>query len=270
MAASRPRGSGVADLALRVIDSPLWGALCRLPGLQRALTKGVHRALDGREWVSVTLRAGPLSGLRLEFNPKVHGAVITATYETVVESFISQHLRRGDIAFDIGANVGYFGLVMAARVGPMGHVFCFEPFPPVLERLQSNICRNERRVHGAVTTVPMALGSEQGRLAFEQGITLTRGRLSANGTIEVEVGTVDHEVARRGVPALVKVDVEGGELEVLQGGADLLGRRATAFIVEAHTPELAERCTALLQGNGYTCRWSSEPGRRETYVMATP
>jgi hypothetical protein len=107
-------------------------------------------------------------------------------------------------------------------------------------------------------------------MAFETGGHSTRGRLSDSGDAEVEVITLDDAVERYGTPRFVKVDVEGGELDVLTGGPDLVASHRASFGIEIHSDDLGRSCRNLLESAGYDCRFITEAGRAETYLLAEP
>jgi FkbM family methyltransferase len=135
------------------------------------------------------------------------------------------------VVLDVGANLGLYTCLAAKRVGPTGQVHAFEPVAGIFQRLRRNLELN--RLPGVV--------SNRCCLAASAGVrTITvcggdRGAwssLAAPGldvrlsTEEVEATTLDGYVAAKGLTKvdLLKLDVEGAELEVLQGGAGLLSR----------------------------------------------
>jgi FkbM family methyltransferase len=138
---------------------------------------------------------------------------------------------------DVGANIGVHTLRWAAGC-PGAHVFSFEPSPPTREALQRNLERN--RLGDRVTVVPLALSRQPGTarlLHCRDGAFSSlreQGRQPVAGTFEVEVTTLDAFVADRGLSelALVKIDVEGLELEVVEGGAHTLSTLRPELFVE--------------------------------------
>jgi FkbM family methyltransferase len=169
---------------------------------------------------------------------------------------------RGDLALDVGANLGHMTSIMALRAGPTGRVLCFEPHPEVFRRLGDNLALfNRHASHAALAAIepsPAALGAEVDTAFLETTelfakhhgtARLTRQRTS----IPVRVTTLDAELRER-TAAVVKIDVEGGELDVLAGGARALGEgRIRSIVYEGHPP--ARRALADLLGSfGYHVR----------------
>ncbi|HEX2051108.1 MAG TPA: FkbM family methyltransferase [Actinomycetota bacterium] len=234
------------------------------------MLRAIDRAAGGRAAVPATVRAGPLVGMTLELDPRVQADVVIGAYERHASDVIRRSLQAGDTAFDVGSHFGYFALLMSASVAPGGRVICFEPDREVFATLERNVARNARIVGTDVTAVNMAIAGSAGARRFARGGHTSRGSLSDVGEVEVSAITLDDAVARHGVPALVKIDVEGGELQVLDGGSELLRAGSTVFVIETHSAALLDACRARLRSHGYDVVELSERGRAETYVVATP
>lgn len=234
------------------------------------MVAAIESATRNARWVVAPVRAGPLRGMRLAIDARVQADVVVGAYERRLSRHVAGLLRPGDTAFDVGSHLGYFGILMATVVGSSGSVVCFEPDPGLHEALTGNVTRNEGLVPGDVSVAQLAIGAGRGTMAFETGGHSTRGRLSDDGDAKVDVITLDDAVERFGTPHFVKVDVEGGELDVLAGGPALIESHASAFGIEIHSRELGEACRKLLEGAGYGCRFITEAGRAETYLLAEP
>lgn len=148
-------------------------------------------------------------------------------FEAAQSKAVRGLLRPGDLAVDVGANIGWFTVLMAACVEPNGEVWAIEPMPPVLHALERNISLNPEL---AVKLVPLAVGAEEGELELHLFQGLSHGHASAStlGRIDYEkfrvpVRSLDGLLDRERTPAFVKIDVEGSELEVLNGANRLLG-----------------------------------------------
>ena len=94
-------------------------------------------------WLVVVELSGPLAGYRMRLDMRAgHRRYALGTYEPEVTALILSMLKNGKTALDIGANIGYFTLLMAHLVGLKGRVIAFEPFPLVYNLLQENLCLN--------------------------------------------------------------------------------------------------------------------------------
>lgn len=147
-------------------------------------------------------------------------------------------VREGMTVFDVGANVGYYTLQAAARVGPTGRVHAFEPASGTFARLRENITLN--RLDNVVAHRAI-VHDRPGRLELfvspPENTGLSRLQpLGEAGTVveEVEALTLDEYCARTGLLRvdLVKIDVEGNELAVLRGMSRLLEQPQIQLLVE--------------------------------------
>lgn len=86
------------------------------------------------------------------------------TYEPVLSEFILRHVQEGDVCVDAGANIGYFTLLFAKRVGPSGKVIAIEAAPDTARRLRANVELNG--VDRIVDVVQAACAAEKGELTF--------------------------------------------------------------------------------------------------------
>jgi FkbM family methyltransferase len=178
-------------------------------------------------------------------------------------------VRRGDVVFDVGANLGLYTLLFSHLAGRSGRVHAFEPAPPtfaaLVRRLESegrfhNLIVNGAAVGAAAGTVSLYLPGEdhgQASLAPQTGGSWAGEPRVTEFTVPVT--TLDAYAAARNVDAvhLVKCDVEGAELGVLQGGAGLLARDHPLLHLEvSHQWARAfgygpEEVVSLLSGLGY-------------------
>jgi len=138
-------------------------------------------------------------------------------YETELFKML---VTEGMTVIDIGANIGYYTLLAAKRVGDKGTVFAFEPEPENYAVLVRNIELNGYR---NITPVNKAVSSQTGEVdLFLNRETGAHGflpeRENVVGTIKVETVSLDEYFKGRECPVdIIKVDVEGSEIGVLSG-----------------------------------------------------
>lgn len=224
----------------------------------------------GKWWLR--RRAAPWLVARLDTGPWIRVSGVTPLEWSVLEGteaaegrtaeVFDRLLAPGRVVLDVGANVGYYSLTAAARVGASGRVIAFEPGPTVARRLRENAelngLANLTVVQAAVADAP---GTHRFQLAEDsEGSSLYEGAADAVGTVEVAVTTLDREVSERGLTRvdLVKIDAEGAEVGVLRGARRLLsGADAPALVVEANpvtlkaAGESMESLRAELEDLGY-------------------
>jgi FkbM family methyltransferase len=215
---------------------------------------------------TVRLPPGPLMQLDIS---DVYGQVyyFDKVYEPQVTDLIVRSLKPGDTAIDVGANAGYHTLIMAQAVGPKGVVHAFEPNPSLVAMLMESVRLNgfQDRIHinqKAVSTsteseVPFLLigGHNTGASSF-MSVRAERSSLNDASQTATTVSTVslDEYALSCGIQscAFIKIDVEGAEHLVLQGGADMIERvRPRVIMVETRVGEQAH---SLLTSCNYTVR----------------
>ncbi len=172
--------------------------------------------------------SGPNCGLRWIAGSFAHGCWI-GWYEPRVAKLLARVTERGMVAFDIGANVGYFTLLLARAVGPRGKVFAFEPAQRNASLLRRHLALNGFR---NVEVVQAAVSDRAGTASFAAGHGPAGGHISEAGET-VETVIID-DFPR---PAIIKMDIEGGEIAALAGAGELLRARATRWVVELHGDE---------------------------------
>jgi FkbM family methyltransferase len=168
-------------------------------------------------------------------------------YEPNVATAIRDNLKRGDAFWDVGANIGWFSLYASRLVGETGSVVSFEPAPDVFSVLQANTHQVAN-----IKTIHAGIGNRNGNARFcAQGassaasfireVTEINSRYHVNipiKEIDVSIRTLD-SFADLPYPSLLKIDVEGFELEVLKGASDLLMDMRPKLIIEIHPRQLS-------------------------------
>jgi FkbM family methyltransferase len=169
----------------------------------------------------------------------------TGEWDPHIERCVRSLLRPGDVALDIGANIGYVATVMAQSVGPAGRVVALEPVPGTWAQLRLAAQLND---FSWLTPLQLAVGSASGFVGIAVdprntgNASIHRSVPASGGTVEVPVRRLDDLLAELaiGPPALIKIDVEGHELEVLRGGRNTIEAARPTIIFE-YAVELAER-----------------------------
>jgi FkbM family methyltransferase len=223
------RGRGLVEAALKRLTLPLApeGFLASLPG------GGV-----------VELRYRERIGL---------STLVYGSFEAAEIDLLRNWARPGSTVVDAGANVGLFTIPLALAVGERGRVLACEPAESNVSRLSANLHRNEL---ANVDVVPAALGSARGTATLVLDADAAYHSVSAGDAVagtRVPVERLDDLWARAGRPtvSVLKVDVEGTELDVLEGGVELLRACRPAVLVEAAETQRAHDVTQLMAALGY-------------------
>ena len=149
-------------------------------------------------------------------------------------SLLAGIVHPGMCVVDVGANIGYYLLMLERFVGKRGRVICVEPSPDNVLELRRNI---EANGFQNVVLHEVAVGAARGRVGLRGGIN-SGIAAAADGGWEVPLEPLDALV--NGPVDLVKIDVEGYEGQVLDGSADLIRRDRPVLFLEVH-PHLLPR-----------------------------
>ncbi len=202
--------------------------------------------------------------------------LVVRKYESQFQEALLAEVKSGDVVRDVGANVGEYTKLFADAVGAGGSVVAIEPTPGSAQRCRDLIAR-----HGYqnLVVVEVALSDAPGEAFLHiDGLTATTNRLCTDPTdgICVAVTTGDALLEQLGqLPTVIKVDVEGFEVEVLRGmrRVILAAPALRSVFVEVHFGLLESKgvkdggrqIVDLLTGAGFTTHWldfSHVMGRR--------
>lgn len=202
---------------------------------------------------------------------------LDGSYEPEIAAVCRAHLDPARDAVDVGANVGFFSVLMAREL-PGRRVLAVEPTPAALQRLHANLVRNDVAdqvdvVEGAVSATAghFDLSVVDGREEYASLGPLVHAYIAGepHRTVRVTTTPLDDLVEARGLaPGFVKIDVEGAEALVLQGAARTLRQHQPVILVELNDPLLRQQGSssravlALLEEAGYDLSDPSHPGQR--------
>ena len=159
----------------------------------------------------------------------------TGTYEKGILTFLQSNLRKGDCFVDVGANIGLMSIFASNCVGNEGQVLAYEAHPKTAELLKENIGLNQLL---NIQVCQYALGSEEGQTKIYDNWQINRGGASlivkTNDSIafDIEIHQLDNKIPTNLQPKIIKIDVEGFELEVLKGASETIKRFQPILIVE--------------------------------------
>ena len=185
-------------------------------------------------------------GLPIKINPQEavgNNIAAEGLYEVDVTETLWRLTEPGDLAIDAGANIGYTTSILGLRVGPKGSVHSFEPHPQVFASLRENVELWKRDPRcGSFVLHEAALGRETGQALLHTSDWFRTNRGTAwiaekaeaapdLPPIEVPIRNLDSLFREHENIGVLKMDVQGHELAVLQGMARLLQQRAVRDIV---------------------------------------
>lgn len=156
-------------------------------------------------------------------------------------------VNKGDIIFDVGANIGCTSLNFAKLIGKGGIIHSFEPDPINHNSIQKNISLNN---FDNIILNKLGLGNEKGSFKI---YTVDKNNKGMNRIVEfpdsiedfkeIQVTTIDKYVRKNNIQKidLIKIDVEGFELKVLKGSAEVLNNFHPSLFIELDNKNLKEQ-----------------------------
>jgi FkbM family methyltransferase len=167
----------------------------------------------------------------------------TGFWEPLETSTVKRLLKVDDVVFDIGANIGYFTILMSRLVGDNGQVHCFEPTAYAFNRLHKNITINPTLPSHNLYLNNKGLSSKSGKKieSFESRFS---SRLLAHDEKEmIEFITLDDYFYSLGLDRVdfIKIDVDGYDYEVIKGGGRILKKYRPNIMAEICNRVLKER-----------------------------
>ncbi len=216
------------------------------PGMRRKISDfplvlKFNEIVLGRQQVEVTTPERQV----LKLNPLFHGHLSTTeavlNHEPGVRNALIDRLKPGMVAYDIGANIGIFTLLMSHLVQQQGRVYAMEPEMNNYKHLLDSIEAN-----GITNVIPLriAVGETEATLQFDRRGGSFSGRVldsdvhytPTRNIITIPVKSVDSLVEGKlaAPPDLMKIDVEGFEGKVMLGMKEVISKYSPVIICEMH------------------------------------
>lgn len=278
----------IVSIITRILPNGIKKRLYRLGPLSNGIRMILNR-ISPVGLSEVTIAAGAIKGMRMELDMQSEKDYWLGTYELELQHGIEQKVQSGWIAYDVGANIGFFSLLFGKTVGENGKVFSFEPLPTNLERLHKNLYLNNLQT--SVVVLPYAVVDETKEIKFLIGSSGAMGKAAGSGgredtslyhdAIYVPGISLDDFVykEKNPLPKVIKMDIEGGEVLALEGMTHLLKEARPLIFLELHGPTAAKVAWNSLNKEGYRfCEMSAglppitsvEQINWKSYLVALP
>jgi FkbM family methyltransferase len=249
--------------ASRLGRTPLAGPLLRWMG---------YRLLPAGSLVWTQIEEGEARGLWTLVDARTGAELRRGNHEPAVQQALRRHLAPGNIFYDVGANFGFFSLVAARMVGPAGRLYAFEAEPDAAERLRQTFKRNGL---GNTTVIEAAVWAKSGVVNFDRHLgspdrmkgCVTEGT-KGQGCVSVRAVALDDFIRSAPPPDVLKCDVEGAEVEVFAGAAELLSKHRPTIICEVHSAEGLRRLEQLFAAAGYQVSVLEEKATDPVHILA--
>lgn len=213
----------------------------------------------------------PAGGLRYLFRR-------SEDLDPLLMNFVETFIRPGHTIWDVGANVGLFSVASAARTGNTGKVFAFEPDSWLVQLLRKTSAIQPAS-NARIEVLPVGLAHELGfrRFGIAQRSRSTNhlegyGSTQTGGIAEwihIFCITLDWALEKLPAPDILKIDVEGAELELLENAPNMLSRHRPILHVEV-AGEVSQRVSEIFAASRYLMLdGDAPPGDRPPVSLAT-
>ncbi len=218
--------------------------------------------------IFLTIQSGPLKGKKwIATSGK---KFITGKFEPYKSEAFLKEFIPGSIFYDIGAHIGYFSAIACSLNAGKGHVYAFEPRPD-----NSNFFRRHMKANKfeGFTLTQAAVSAKEGEVRFNANTGTATGHISPMGNLTVKVISIDRQFEAGVIPApdFIKIDVEGGEIEVLKGCEKVISTCKPKILVATHGPQTHEFVINFLNTHGYQYEVLNQDGiKGDTEIIALP
>jgi FkbM family methyltransferase len=192
----------------------------------------------------VPVLQGPLRGKKWIVGSSTNGCWF-GSLEYKKQQRFNATVASGNVVYDLGANVGFYTLLASVLVGKSGHVYAFEPLARNISYLRKHLAMNSIE---NCTVVEAAVASTEGYSQFDPSPTHTNAHLAQMGQEIVRTVTLDSLVSRGEIrpPDVVKIDIEGSELQALEGFQQTITKHRPIIFLATHGDELHKACLEFL------------------------
>lgn len=197
-----------------------------------------------------------------------------AKYRSEDADFLRKVLEPGGLVVDVGANIGMIAIQSAKLVGHAGRVVAIEPNPRIAPYCEKNLRFNRLE---NVTLLRTALGANEGVVSFNCDPCDDRAGVVFDGGVKVPLTTLDKVMERvpNGKINLLKIDVEGFELAVLEGAPKSLERTQWLYMeVDADNyskyGNSTESVMAILERYGFDAFYCDDAGEWQPIKQSIP
>jgi ribosomal protein L11 methylase PrmA len=178
---------------------------------------------------------GLLKGLQFNVDTANKSMRLMGLDETEVTGWTRKLALGAATAVDVGTNDGWYAVYFASRPH-IDRVFGFEPDPALVRQAQDNLGLNASRCENKATISAKLVGDQD----------------------DAKWCRLDTVLADEVGPIVMKIDVDGGEVEVLKGAHRVLRSHDCRLVIETHTVELERDCQKFLQELGYQTRMEKQ------------
>lgn len=191
----------------------------------------IKKWLIGDQIADLKIKCGLAKGLTMKLNPSVELKRVYGFYELEIAAQFRKMAKGARYFFDIGAAAGYYSLIFR-KLNKDGQIIMFEPGVSKFRSLQAHNFESSGFTLDNVERSDKMVGTAQSD----------------------DMVSIDAYIALNSEPVFFKIDVDGGELDVLKSAERTLRGNDCRLIVETHSYNLEDECVNYLRSLGYTVK----------------
>ncbi|MCG7409947.1 FkbM family methyltransferase [Paenibacillus sp. ACRRX] len=183
---------------------------------------------------------------------------LTGVFESPLTNYFSRMVKPGQVVVDVGANIGYFSVLLGHLIGQTGHLYAYEANPHLLHFLNDNLSLNY--LHDRTQVRQEAVYHEPGDVTFhiakrfmgnssirEHDQSYNQHYTDEFEIVSVKAAVLDQELKHLPRIDWLKVDIEGGEYEAFLGMEQLLRNKVNVTVFEVNKAMMQHRWTAFTE-----------------------
>ena len=196
-----------------------------------------------------TVFNGTLKGVKLRLTNELKGTFLFKNYEYEKQLVFTLLIQPQDVFFDVGANIGLHSYYVQKNIKDV-NIIAFEPLQNNVTYIKETIANNK---FTNIKVENTALGNQLGTIYFDVQHNNSVGNITTTNTgIEVNITTLDKYTNDNNIyPNVLKIDVEGAEGDVLNGGKYFIEKIQPILIIELHSPAQDLLVAQFLTDRGY-------------------
>lgn len=198
--------------------------------LAQMLVRGVRQRVFSDRYDYRMIKFGIAAGMSMPINRHTNVRLELGLYEIGIARYFARLVQSAKVGYDVGSAFGYYVLGMVKH--GVETIYAFEADPGNVRSLHETLTRNH--IAKRVQVVNCSVGTGRGANACSIDGLIRDGALRP--------------------PDFVKMDIEGSELEALEGMEETTAQARPSFIVEVHSLKLEEQCTSFFASAGYRIR----------------
>ncbi len=254
----------LAKAIITSVPAPVRKFVYRIPYVESWLKQKFAHLLSTKREEWFEFKTGPRQGMKMKLRLPEENEFFLETHDPQITRLLCDLLFPSQVFLDVGAHIGYYTLLASRLIGSGGKVFAIDPSPDTVNRLREHVmfngCQNVQVLEVAAASRDEAqqlieyAASTLNRVEMGKGeIPLPHESWSPRSQRSVAGRTLDSLLEDNQIspPNFVKIDVEGLEVEVVEGMGKMLDEHKPKLLIEFHHGRAVQEIPRLLEKQDY-------------------